>query len=55
MSAPPGSPRIVQVDADAFYVQVARLVDPEGAGKAEVVLVGRSPEHRALVTHGPVP
>jgi DNA polymerase-4 len=41
---------ILQVDADAFYVQVARLRDPEGAGKAELLLVGGSPQGRGVVT-----
>jgi DNA polymerase-4 len=43
-------PRILQVDADAFYVQVARLQDPEGAGGAELLLVGGSPQGRGVVT-----
>jgi DNA polymerase-4 len=43
-------PRILQVDADAFYVQVARLMDPEGAGKIELLLVGGSPSGRGVVT-----
>jgi DNA polymerase-4 len=43
-------PSILQVDADAFYVQVARLRDPEGAGKAELLLVGGSPQGRGVVT-----
>ena len=38
------------MDADAFYVQVARLLDPEGAGRAELVLVGGSPTGRGVVT-----
>jgi DNA polymerase IV len=42
--------RILQVDADAFYVQVARLVDPDGAGRAERLLVGGSPQGRGVVT-----
>jgi DNA polymerase-4 len=42
--------RVLQVDADAFYVQVARLVDPDGAGKAELLLVGGSPTGRGVVT-----
>ena len=32
--------RILLVDADAFFVAVARLVDPEGAGKARLLIVG---------------
>ena len=38
------------VDCDAFYVQVARLEDPEGAGKAELLIVGGSPTGRGVVT-----
>ncbi len=42
--------RILLVDADAFYVAVARLVDPAGAGKAPLLIVGGSPERRGVVT-----
>ena len=42
--------RILLVDCDAFYVQVARLEDPEGAGKAKLLLVGGSPTGRGVVT-----
>jgi DNA polymerase-4 len=42
--------RILQVDADAFYVQVARLTDPDGAGQAELLLVGGTPQGRGVVT-----
>ena len=38
--------RILLADADAFYVAVARLVDPEGAGKARLLIVGGAPERR---------
>ena len=44
------SRRIVLADADAFYVAVARLVDPEGAGRARCLVVGGSAEHRGVVT-----
>ncbi len=44
------SKRILLVDCDAFYVQIARLEDPEGAGKAELLLVGGSPTGRGVVT-----
>lgn len=44
------TPRILQVDADAFYVQVARLNDPDGAGRAELLLVGGSAQGRGVVT-----
>jgi DNA polymerase-4 len=50
VSAPLLPPRILQVDADAFYVQVARLEDPEGAGRAELLLVGGSATGRGVVT-----
>ncbi len=42
--------RILLVDCDAFYVQVARLEDPEGAGRAELLIVGGSPSGRGVVT-----
>ncbi|HUF75316.1 MAG TPA: DNA polymerase IV [Longimicrobiales bacterium] len=42
--------RILLVDCDAFFVQVARLVDPEGAGKARLLIVGGSPTGRGVVT-----
>ena len=41
---------MLQVDADAFFVQVARLIDPDGAGRAELLLVGGSPQGRGVVT-----
>jgi DNA polymerase-4 len=47
---PSPAPRILQVDADAFYVQVARLTDPDGAGRADLLLVGGSPSGRGVVT-----
>ncbi|MCC6318678.1 MAG: DNA polymerase IV [Gemmatimonadaceae bacterium] len=40
---PAGDPparRIILVDADAFFVAVARLVDPAGAGRARLLIVG---------------
>src|SRR5438309_7722842 len=42
--------RILLADADAFYVSVARLVDPDGAGKAPLLIVGGSAERRGVVT-----
>jgi DNA polymerase-4 len=42
--------RILLVDADAFFVAVARLVDPDGAGRAPLLIVGGSAEHRGVVT-----
>ena len=44
------APRILLADADAFYVAVARLTDPEGAGKARLLIVGGAPEQRGVVT-----
>ena len=41
--------RILLADADAFYVAVARAVDPEGAGKAKLLIVGGSRESRGVV------
>ncbi|HLV25446.1 MAG TPA: hypothetical protein VKZ41_03985, partial [Gemmatimonadales bacterium] len=42
--------RILLVDADAFFVAVARLADPEGAGRARLLIVGGSPKGRGVVT-----
>jgi DNA polymerase-4 len=42
--------RILLADADAFYVAVARLVDPEGAGAAPLLVVGGSADRRGVVT-----
>ena len=44
-----GMRRILLADADAFYVAVARAVDPEGAGKATLLIVGGSRESRGVV------
>lgn len=41
--------RILLADADAFYVAVARMVDPAGAGKASLLVVGGSRESRGVV------
>ncbi len=48
MTAP--ARRVLLADADAFYVAVARLVDPEGAGRAKLLIVGGSAERRGVVT-----
>ena len=45
-----GARRILLADADAFYVSVARLVDPEGAGRAPFLIVGGSAQGRGVVT-----
>jgi len=50
MSAePPRARRILLVDADAFFVAVARLVDPNGAGKAPLLIVGGAAGSRGVV------
>ena len=41
--------RILLADADAFFVAVARMVDPEGAGHAPLLIVGGSRETRGVV------
>ncbi len=43
------SRRILLADADAFFVAVARMVDPEGAGQAPLLIVGGSRESRGVV------
>ncbi len=50
LSVGPPVRRILLADADAFYVAVARLVDPDGAGRAPLLIVGGSVEHRGVVT-----
>lgn len=37
------------MDADAFFVAVARLEDPEGAGRAKLLIVGGRPGSRGVV------
>lgn len=46
---PPPCRRILLADADAFFVAVARMVDPEGAGKAPLLIVGGAPGSRGVV------
>ena len=41
--------RILLGDADAFFVAIARMVDPEGAGKARLLIVGGTRESRGVV------
>jgi DNA polymerase-4 len=47
--------RIFLVDCDQFFVQVARLEDPEGAGREELLIVGGTPEGRGVVTSASYP
>jgi len=42
-------PDVLLADADAFYVAVARLVDPDGAGRAPLLIVGGSADSRGVV------
>jgi DNA polymerase-4 len=46
---PSANRRILLADADAFFVAVARMVDPEGAGKAPLLIVGGSAASRGVV------
>jgi DNA polymerase-4 len=41
--------RILLVDADAFFVAVARQEDPDGAGRAALLIVGGRPGSRGVV------
>lgn len=49
MTADVRPPSIALVDADAFYVAVARLEDPEGAGREPLLIVGGSAQSRGVV------
>jgi DNA polymerase-4 len=42
--------RILLSDTDAFFTQCARAADPEGAGRARLLIVGGSVEGRGVVT-----
>jgi DNA polymerase-4 len=41
--------RVLLADADAFFVAVARIVDPAGAGKEPLLIVGGTRESRGVV------
>ena len=45
----PAPRRILLVDADAFFVAIARMEDPDGAGRAPLLIVGGSPGSRGVV------
>ena len=49
MPTAPRHRRILLVDADAFFVAVARMVDPDGAGKAPLLIVGGPAGSRGVV------
>ncbi len=42
--------RILLADCDSYFVRCAQLADPEGAGRAELLIVGGSPTGRGVVT-----
>jgi DNA polymerase IV len=42
--------RLLLLDCDQFFVQCARLADPDGAGRQPLLLVGGSPDGRGVVT-----
>lgn len=42
--------RILLADCDSYFVRCAMLADPDGAGKAELLLVGGRPDGRGVVT-----
>ena len=48
-AAPQIPRRILLVDADAFFVAVARQEDPDGAGRAALLIVGGRPGSRGVV------
>jgi DNA polymerase-4 len=41
---------ILHADCDMFFVQVAKLEDPDGVGREKLVMVGGSPRGRGVVT-----
>ena len=47
---PPPTPRILLADCDHMFVSVARLFDPEGAGKARFLVVGGSRNRGVVVS-----
>ncbi|HWZ60734.1 MAG TPA: DNA polymerase IV [Gemmatimonadaceae bacterium] len=49
MGPTPPARRVLLADCDQFFVAVARLVDPEGAGAARLLIVGGSRESRGVV------
>ncbi len=50
-----GNRRILLVDCDVFFVQVARLEDPDGVGRAPLLIVGGSADGRGVVTSADYP
>jgi DNA polymerase IV len=50
IAEPSSMRRLLLLDCDQFFVQCARLADPDGAGREPLLLVGGSPEGRGVVT-----
>ncbi|HEU4454497.1 MAG TPA: DNA polymerase IV [Longimicrobium sp.] len=50
MPSPERPRRILLADCDSYFVRCAMLADPEGAGKAELLLVGGRADGRGVVT-----
>ena len=50
ISPVPPPRRILLVDCDQFFVQCARIADPEGAGREALLLVGGTADGRGVVT-----
>lgn len=48
--AAPVPARILLADCDSYFVRCAQLADPEGAGRAELLIVGGSASGRGVVT-----
>ncbi len=46
---PNAAPRLLLADCDQMFVAVARLVDPEGAGRARLLVVGGAAGSRGVV------
>jgi DNA polymerase IV len=46
---PPTHRTVLLADCDVFYVQLARLADPEGVGRVPLLIVGGTAESRGVV------
>ncbi|CAN5667054.1 DNA polymerase IV [soil metagenome] len=49
LAAAPLPRRVLLLDCDMFFVQVAKLEDPDGVGRADLVVVGGRPGERGVV------
>ncbi|MDB4950852.1 MAG: polymerase [Gemmatimonadetes bacterium] len=49
-TTPDGTRRILLADCDSYFVRCAMLADPEGAGRAELLIVGGKATGRGVVT-----